>query len=461
MDRVGMAYTMQDAPADRLAPRLVLDKATRFGLLVLWFSFVGSTLNFPKWFAGITPADFFLVVSTVTRAAAGFWHTIRLPLPVWIGAWLLFGSGLLAALFVARGAEPILTVLKLIYLLGWSAFAVSVVRRAGAHALATDRYGLVLAVSAVLVLLGTRLATAPVIGAFLPDETYRATGTYSNPNMTASFLVVGLFYLPLGRKPRELVAGLLGRAVILAGLVATGSFAGIAAMAVGGVWMVLGTLLSGEHPLARRAAPLCAFGILAAMIVISLMPAAMLPLAPLANAIYPGRDFASSVDDRVTNTGSTLILWHESPFWGQGAGLLEERQELAGLRGFGGHCEYATTLAERGVIGFAGLLLLLGSAIARGLRGHASEHPIIRRLSVRHVAALLALCAYATSHDFIHHRQLWVVFALLWALPGAGEHPADTVVEEGQTGLDPETGYPRDWLPPPSRVEPQWREGRS
>ncbi len=438
-----------------------LGKATRFALWLMALSFLGSTLNFPKGFAGTTPADFFLVFSIVGFVSVGFWRFVRLPLPAWMGLWLLITSGLLAALLTAASLEPIWTVLKLIYLLAWAGLVGAVIRRAGAHAHATDLYGSILALSGLVVLLTTQLARAPVIGAFIPDETYRATGTYANPNMTASFLVVALFYLPLGGSARATIWGVVGRVVAFAALAATGSFAGIAALGVGTIWMALGTLLSADHPLARRVLPLCAFGILGGMIVVSLVPAVALPLAPVADTIMPGRDFASSVEDRITNTGSTLVLWHESPFWGQGAGLLGERQEMVGLPGFGGHCEYATTLAERGIIGFLGLLLLLGPALARGLRGHTSEVAALRRLSVRHVAALLALCAYAMSHDFIHHRQLWVVFALLWALPGAGENLAVEADETDEFGLDPESGYPRDWRPPLPGVEQPAGAGRS
>ncbi len=419
---IGSLRDRRDA-GDRLTG---YDRLARAGLVVSLF---GCILNYPKWPFGTTPADIFTVAGILLMMCGGMSRRVRVPAAVWIGIWLMLISGLTPMLFATGAGEAFATVLKLAYLFWWAALGAATVRRLAGHAGTAHLVGWVLTLAALTVVFAPVLRRLPLLALLIAPTEYRAAGTFENPNMTSAFLFAGFLYLPLGWGARSLVPGLVGRLAVLVAFTMTGSFGGVLALAAAAAWLAVGWMARSPGPWRGLLLTGAAGAMLGGLVFVSLVPAVALPLAPLADSVFPGRDFRSSVTDRIHNTGSTLEVWRQSPFLGQGAGLLGTRQREAHLVGWGGHNEFATTLAERGVLGFVGLAALLGMSVLRGVRGMDATEGVDRSLFTRHLACLLGLCAYGTSHDVIHHRILWVVLLLLWALPAAEEAFADEATE--------------------------------
>lgn len=390
------------------------DRLAAAGLAITIF---GCTLNYPKWTFGTTPADIFTILGIACMTVGGMTRYMRIPAGVWLGIWLMLGSGLTPVLFATGSGEAFATVLKLAYLFWWAALAAATIRRLDTHRGTMHLVGAALVMASLSVILAPQLRRLPLLSMLIAVGEYRATGTFENPNMTAAFLFAGLLYLPWSMRPRDLLVGIPTRLVVLLAFIMSGSFGGVMALALAVGWCGLGWLTRSAGPWRRPILTASALSLVGGLVFVSLVPSVALPLAPLGDAIFPGRNFRSSVMDRVNNTGSTLVIWRQSPFLGQGAGLLGQRQKEEHLVGWGGHNEYATTLAERGVVGFVGLAALLSMSMLRGVRGMVSGDEGDRGLFARHLGCLLGLCAYGTSHDVIHHRILWVVFLLLWALP--------------------------------------------
>lgn len=402
---------------DTVTPRQSWGPGDRLAYLGLLMSLLGCTINSPKWPFGTAPADLLTIPGMGLMAIGGAWRGARVPAGAWLGMWLMLITGVWPIFFSTGAGEAFATILKLLYLFLWAALGTGTIRRLGIQERAMHAMGAILVLTSVLVIFSRQLRALPVMSALISEQQWRPAGTFDNPNMTAAFLLVGLLYLPWGLRPHTLAWGVVGRLVVLYGFVLAGSFGALIGLALALLIVALCRALSVARPLRTWTIAAVAFGSVCGLALISLVPSVALPLAPIGDAIFPERNFVSSVMDRVRNTDSTLVLWRESPWIGQGAGLLGQRQQEQHLIGYGGHNEFATTLAERGVFGFVGLAAILGISMARGVRGtHAHDRKLATQHAV-HLGCLVGLAAYGTSHDVIHHRILWVVLMLLWSLP--------------------------------------------
>jgi O-antigen ligase len=88
------------------------------------------------------------------------------------------------------------------------------------------------------------------------------------------------------------------------------------------------------------------------------------------------------------------------------------------------HNDYLGALAERGILGVLGLLLLVGAiatrsrAIVREPRTPELMAAVPRPSAL--VAALMALAVSALFYEVLHFRQLWALLGIVAALQLAG-----------------------------------------
>jgi len=86
---------------------------------------------------------------------------------------------------------------------------------------------------------------------------------------------------------------------------------------------------------------------------------------------------------------------------------------MLAAKGHNVHNDYAEYLFERGYLGFAGLLFLLGGGAARavysGLHGHAAH----RRLMAALLGALLVTVVTEWAHEYMRDREVWLVMAMI------------------------------------------------
>jgi len=80
------------------------------------------------------------------------------------------------------------------------------------------------------------------------------------------------------------------------------------------------------------------------------------------------------------------------------------------------HSDYLASLVERGVFGFAGLLLILGSiarSLSRSLKNQTSQRELLWILGL--IGAFVFTLVDAISHETLHNRHVWLIYALIVA----------------------------------------------
>ena len=133
------------------------------------------------------------------------------------------------------------------------------------------------------------------------------------------------------------------------------------------------------------------------------------------NSIGRGAD---SESERTLVNQQTFGLFQTSGFLGRGPVTTEYtlRQEEAAYP-HEAHNDWVAALVERGVLGFAGILLLALELVVLALtiwnpsrlrREFADRLPAPAYL----VAGLVAVAVYSLTHEVLHERPLWTLFGV-------------------------------------------------
>jgi O-antigen ligase len=284
----------------------------------------------------------------------------------------------------------------------------------------------------------------PLLQELASNFTGRAEGLFTDDNGAAGYLGVSAFlaYYPFSGVVRFLKPVFL--LLVLTGVFATKSISGAASYLAGTgaifalYWRKLGS---------RNRMRLAVVGV----VVASLLFAVFREAAQQHN--YLDR-LPDSETGRVSIWRAGLHTFANNPLGiGIGPAAFKEavivpewshRKEL--------HSDYLSFLVERGVLGFLGLLLILGSigrSLARCLRNTTSERELVWILGL--VGMYVFTLVDAISHETLHNRQVWLVYALIVAQErisvrlkreSLAELPSrieleDEDEEERQTSLEP------------------------
>ncbi len=339
---------------------------------------------------------------------------------------ILIGAGSLIAMTRAESlGAGALAIAQDVYLYTWFALVVSVIRTPA------DIRAMRIAwlwTSVVVSLIG--IAGALVAGGWSPALLLaargpRVTSTFYNPNMLADYLVISVFIaVSLGNAvPRPARWGALG--ALMLGLIATKSNGGIVAFAAGLIaWGVARSLVPGRAVL-RTAAVMA--GALAALALLTWGALGWGLGAPVLSAIRD-RTFAARMSH---STASRLRIWEQlerayerSPL-GLGPGnasavqlSLAQRERPDSYRSKEPHSDYLGYAIERGPLGFVGLLLFTGFAMAclvrfsrraPRLRG---EWPDAQRWSAALWGIFVASSVHSLVIEKLHFRHFWLALAM-------------------------------------------------
>lgn len=315
--------------------------------------------------------------------------------------WIIFLGSLVAMLNSTSVSTSLLTLVQEVYLIAFFLVLSNVIE--------TEKD------VRALVFLWSAMAAAyavPVALELREDITLRARGTFGDDNGAGAYLAISCFLAlhPLfRRRPAWTAAYLL---VLLAGAFASKSLSASLSLTAGA--LAVAALYLGTARWGKRVR--FAVGALA--------------VALVAAAIFPRAFGVHNFLDRLPHSyGGRAVLWrtgletflHNPLGIGIGPGRFKEEVvifegpfELGSPKEL--HSDYLSFLVERGVLGFAGLLFLLG-AIGSKLRSawrHARDE-----LERRWVLGLCGMFAFvlvdAVSHEVMHYRHLWVAFALVVA----------------------------------------------
>jgi O-antigen ligase len=240
----------------------------------------------------------------------------------------------------------------------------------------------------------------------------RAGGTFQTDNAAGAYLGISFFLMFHPFLAKRTMWKLAIVPLILAGIFATKSLSAVLGVVVGLVAML--SLYS-----VRAGAALRAKLLFAALTLITVVIAFFPAIQSVPN--FLNRLPRSSEGRRILwKTGLETFL--DNPL-GIGIGPARFKQEVLVIGGTfeGGrrkelHSDYLSFLVERGVLGFMGLMLLLGSIGAMLWRSLQATRAGPQFLWVLGLCGMFSyMLVDALSHEVLHYRHVWVVVALIAA----------------------------------------------
>ncbi len=359
--------------------------------------------------AHTTPMD---VLSGLFIAAYACYVLVYRPsvrVPMAVPFWLVM-LGSLIGLYPAHDPDrALLMIVKEIYLYVWFVCTANFVID---HCRARTVAGTWVAVASSL---GVLMAIDHHTGAFggFFSDVRRAAGTFENPNMAGNYMAMS-FFLAWGLARAGARWGYLAMPVCVAGGLATASNGTQLSLAVGSAVVLL--LSSG-----RRLGLFVGLGCIAAALGMGVVGVGHETI---------GRAIMKQVDqgkrDQVGGTAmegasERLPLWLDAAHTFQqtptGVGPGNFNRQGGAISGdfHGAHNTYIGMLVERGPIGLAGWLAMLGGIfmlLARLRSAPAGVRPVgVEPL----FGALAAIVAHAMTMEMFHFRHLWMFVAVIYA----------------------------------------------
>ncbi|WP_370617612.1 O-antigen ligase family protein [Mumia sp. Pv 4-285] len=260
---------------------------------------------------------------------------------------------------------------------------------------------------------------------FMTDYS-RATGTFENPNLFASYLYISLGITlavwVISRKPL-LIAALVPQVVALA---LTGSRAAVLAAVVALTVVVLAALWQRT---ARRAlVRVAALAIASTLTLLFVFPALL--ATPSVDRIGSGWAAASS-DERFGLWRDALDMWEAHPFLGAGVGQYQTWEGVGLPPGVApiAHSTYLSLLAETGVLGIMCFLGIVLPVVVLLVRKVARTRDAV---SAFLLAGVVGVLAHAFAMNVENSRVFWALLGIstAWALvePTAQTNAADDPV---------------------------------
>jgi hypothetical protein len=372
----------------------------------------------PKFASNLAPADLGLVVGIgmVLLWAGSTRQPLRLPFAAGMG--LMMIAGTLSALLGALPWQGAITVVQDLYLLAWAAALANFGRSAAAAGFLVRTW----CVTATIWAVGSVAVFGPAVitgGA----DTERAGFTFGEENAAGLYFVLSLMVVLAARYPRRRSWRALAIGSLLLGIALSGSLAAISGLLAGLATALLLQVRARRGPdtaIALSLALLLAAGSMALLVVRSdlIQAASVSSNALIRNSIGRGADSSS---ERTQLASETLGLWGTAGLQGRGPVSTEHtlRQQLAPYP-HEAHNDWVAALIERGVLGMAGLLLLvleivlLAVAIWNPVRlrtGFAAALPAPAYV----VGALVVVAVFSLTHEALHERPLWTLLGLLAA----------------------------------------------
>jgi O-antigen ligase len=371
--------------------------------------------------ANLAPVDVFIVTAIwLGLVWAGSGHPWRFPYAVPTALFIVGGClGALAGPVPGQGFQA---VMQDVFLLGWCWTIANV--GASHERLKTIVTTWVYASIAWGTLLFAALAFGytPLTGQ-TETEGSRTSLTLGDPSYAANYFFVSLMLIWATGRPRNRVVRLLAYGILLAAVVSTGSNSGL-------VSLVAGTIIAAVAGVYRRRGLFAAVTVFAFVGVAGAIAVSQTNVGAIRDAAHGSR-YAFIRDgigrSDVSEEYRTALLEESVPLYlrggplGQGPVSTKTRleEDLAPVVKEA-HDDYLAALLERGVIGLAGLLLLLGTVTFRSLgltgsRLRPEFEAVIARPNAL-LGAILGTFVASTVYELLHLRHLWALFGIVAAL---------------------------------------------
>lgn len=366
--------------------------------------------------ANTAPADVFILAAitvTVLWVAA---TRQRVKFPYLIGVGTLVIAGCLAALFGKYPHEGAIAIAIDIFLLGWATAVANVGRTEGAAAFLVRAWcvtGSLWGVGLLAFFINNAASTGLTTAAGTRDAFI-----FGEQNGAGFYFAATVFVILAGRCPRRLWLRVPVIVCLLADTLLTGSLAALLGLLAG---LALATIAGT----ARRRGGAAALLVLIVVALVGIGGYQAMHKYQVVDKAQTSQDpvlhnslgrAQQSAWERQTLTQETLHLWSTSTLLGLGPDAIKStlQQQLAPYPKQA-HDDWTAVLVERGILGFAGLLLLVTELTVRARRvggsGGKSGLPAPEFL----VGALATLAVYSFTHEQLHDRTVWTLFGLLAA----------------------------------------------
>jgi hypothetical protein len=381
----------------------------------------GLPLLTPQGPANTAPADAFILVAIAATLLWAGSTSQRLKFPYIAGIGTMAIAGILAALLGNYPHAGGLAIVIDIFLLGWGTTVANVGRTGVAAGFLVRAWcvtGSVWGLS-FLAFFGRAAAASGIATA----DSARIGFTLGEQNGAGFYFAVTILVILAGRWPVRLPWRVPVVGFLVLDLLLTGSLAGITGLLAG---LALALVV---RTAARRGGAAALVLLLVMAVVAACGYEAMHRYQVVERAqssqnsllrLSLGRE-QQSAWERQTLTGETLHLWRTSTLLGLGPGATKStlEQELAPYPKEA-HDDWTAALVERGILGFAGLLLLSAEIVWR-----ASMVGSRRRLGSSQetglpapeflIGALGTLAVYSFTHQQLHDRTAWALLGLVAA----------------------------------------------
>jgi O-antigen ligase len=402
------------------------DRLARLGVMV---GIAGLPLLLPSTAVNLTPADLGLVLAmgAVLLWAGSTRQRLRLPFVTGVG--IMAVAGTLSALLGAYPWPGAMAVVQDLYLLGWAAALATFGRSPGSAEFLARAWCVSAAAWAIglVLLFGRSIVTAGIASA----SAERAGFTFGDQNAAGLYFVLSILIILAARRPRRWCWRAPALACLLVGTALTGSLGAISGLLAG---LAAALVLRTQ---ARRG-PDTAIALLLALLLAAGSVSLLAQRHQVIQAAHASQNVlirnslgrgAQSSSERAVLARQTLGLWRTSGLIGRGPvstqHTLREQQAPYPKEA---HNDWIAALVERGIMGFAGLLLLVLEIL---LLASAIWNP--RRLAPQFAAALPApafvvgglvtVLVFSLTHEVLHDRTIWTLLGLLaafglWGRPG-------------------------------------------
>jgi len=364
----------------------------------------------------VTLIAFFWIVAWARRR--------RVALPLLLPMWLIFIAGSLAMLFYTVSATNSLAMVQELYIYLWFVSAANLLAWLGEEDMhRLNKIWIVVAcVESLLTLLGM-FRIGPQFLHVMKGGTQhqyefegmgRAHGTFRNANAAGGYLMTAFFVLMATPWPRHPLLRLAVGGWLFLGLFATGSNASLAGALAGLAFYLLYRLVTQAD---RRAVRLwITLGTLMAAVGVALPVVGF----SLSSALQPGAEGSllfMTVGRLTGGIQKRLVIW------GDGWEIFSHNMLGVGpnsasdIRGSTLHNDYVAFLAERGVLGLIGLLLLIALTMACVVASvRLARDDRVRQLQTMALGGgFVAYFVDAMAHEVTHSRSLWLLMAMIFA----------------------------------------------
>jgi O-Antigen ligase len=367
----------------------------------------------------VSPIDGFIVFSLAATFGWAVMERLPIHMPYVVPVAVMALAGLIASLFSVYPGTGLLAVVQDLVLLAWSTAVVTVCRTPRGLSMVLRTWAYASVVWAGLMLLGA-LTGVHYLSGITGRTGVRASITFGDPNMAAGYYAASLMVMWASATPRHRAARWAAGAILITAIIFTGSngfsLATLAACAV-----AAGIGIARRRGVLPVVVLFCGValvaGVVGSQVNINTVVSDAASSSPLLRD-YVGR-FTQTTAGRDTLLHETLAQVGQGGLIGIGPGevkaTLQAEQETVA---FQAHSDYSASIAERGLLGAAGFLLLIlviGFHARRVLGPLHSGYAAVVRHPGALVGALIAFAIAANIYELIHFRYVWTLLAMVAA----------------------------------------------